>query len=44
MKKILAVCAVTAIAPIAAADLVELTFDMTGVSIDDPAFVYGEVQ
>ena len=44
MKKIFAVCAATAIAPIAAADLVELTFDMTGVSIDDPAFVYGNIQ
>ena len=42
MKKILVICAATAIAPIAAADLVEVAFDMTGISIDDPAFVYGE--
>ena len=41
MNKSLVFCAAIAIAPVAAADLVELTFDMTGTSIDDPAFVYG---
>jgi XapX domain-containing protein len=44
MKKILVICAATAIAPIAAADLVEITFDMAGTSIDDPSFVYGMTQ
>ena len=44
MKKILVFCAATAIAPIAAADLVEITFDMAGTSIDDAAFVYGTTQ
>ena len=44
MKKTIALCAAAAIAPIAAADLVEITIDMAGTSVEDPAFVYGEVQ
>jgi hypothetical protein len=44
MKKILVICAAAAFAPVAAADLVEITLDMAGTSVDDPSFVYGAIQ
>lgn len=45
MKKlVLAGLLATLVAGTASADLIEITFDMTGTTIDDPAFVYGVTQ